>query len=213
MEELPVEEALLRHNHRRIRLSLPQHALDFPSARPVNQARLIFAQLFHERAMVHLRLLSHVRSRILHNSRLVYQFLGTGSFSSGGLLDYKKRYKDNREITAETLQFNIRKSNNAFFTDKFFEYSPFIYKGTTDLPLYVAYSTTETYNELDKNYKGTLELTGTTQLLNIVIAINQIYIAPTSSGTSWWNANALNMVSWAICDASGKIIVARNKRI
>jgi hypothetical protein len=76
MEELPVEEALLRHNNSRIRVSLPQYALDIPSARPVNEARLIFAQLFHERAMVHLRLLSYVRSRILHNSRFVYQFLG-----------------------------------------------------------------------------------------------------------------------------------------
>jgi len=139
-----------------------------------------------------------------------YNFATTGSFSSGGLLDYKKRYKDNREITAETLQFNIRKSDNAFFTNKFFEYSPFIYNGTSDLPLYVAYSTTQTYNDLDIQHKGTLELTGTTQLLNIVISNNQIYISPTSAGFSWYEINASSMVSWAICDANGKIIVARN---
>lgn len=139
-----------------------------------------------------------------------YNFVATGSFSSGGLLDYKKRYKDNREITAETLQFNIRKSNNAFFTDKFFEYSPFIYKGTSDLPLYAAYSTTETYNDNDTNYKGTLNITGSNQFIEIVVSGNQIYLAPTSFGFSWYQINASSMVSWAICDANGKIIVARN---
>jgi hypothetical protein len=145
-------------------------------------------------------------SRVDETKRF-YNFTSTGSFIFGGLLDYNKRYKDNREITAETLQFNIRKSNNAFFTDKFFEYSPFIYKGTSDLPLYVAYSFTETYNDLDTQYKGTLELAGS-QNVNIVISNNQIYI--TFVNFPWFEINSNSVVSWAICDANGKIIVARN---
>lgn len=144
----------------------------------------------------------------LDSSKKIYNFIDTGPFNIGGLLDYKKRYKDNREITAETIQFHFRKSANAFFTDKFLELSPFIYAGTSNMTYYIAYSNTLTYNNTDTNHKGTLVAAG--GLIDVVTSGNQIYLNPTVSGTSWWNTNALNMVSWAICDADGKIIVARN---
>jgi hypothetical protein len=142
------------------------------------------------------------------DTKKIYNFINTGPFNFGGLLDYKKRYKDNREITTETIQFHFRKSANAFFTDKFLEYSPFIYSGTTNMVYRIAYSTTLTYNNLDTDYKGTLVVAG--GLIEVLTSGNQIYINPTSSGTSWWNTNATTMVSWAICDLDGKIIVARN---
>jgi hypothetical protein len=144
----------------------------------------------------------------IDETKKVYNFLNTGQFVTGGLEDYKKRYKDNREITSETIQFHFRKSPNAFFTDKFLEYNPFIYTGTTDLSFKIAYSTTLTYNDLDTDYKGTIVNNNTD--VKITIAGNQIYIEPTVAGQTWWNANFFNMVSWAICDANGKIIVARN---
>lgn len=144
----------------------------------------------------------------IDETKKIYNFIDTGAFNLGGLLDYKKRYKDNREITSETLQFSIRKGNNAFFTDKFLELSPFVYQGTSDVAFKIAYSNTLTYNNLDTNYKGTL--VNNNSDIKITIANNQIYIENTPSGLAWWNANATSMVSWAICDADGKIIVARN---
>jgi hypothetical protein len=144
----------------------------------------------------------------LDDTKKVYNFLYTGTFASGNLQDYKKRYKDNREITSETIQFHFRKSANAFFTDKFLEYSPFIYTGTSTISFKIAYSTTLTYNNLDTNYKGTLVNNNVD--IKITILDNQIYLENTTAGTTWWNANATSMVSWAICDADGKIILARN---
>jgi hypothetical protein len=144
----------------------------------------------------------------IDDTKLAYQFLDTGPFSTGGLLDYKIRHKDNREITSETIQFSFIKTQNAFFTEKFLEYNPFIYQGTSNLVYRIAYSNTLTYNNLDTDYKGTLVVAG--GIIDVITSGNQIYIAPTSSGNAWWNTNALNMVSWAICDANGKIIVARN---
>ena len=142
------------------------------------------------------------------DTKKVFSFTNTGPFSVGGLLDYKRRYKDNREITSETLQVYITRDSNVFFTDLYFDYTPFIYKQETDATLKIAYSTTETYTSTDTVYKGTLVSIG--GLLTITKSGNNIGIAPSFSGQGWYNTNATSMVSWAICDSSGKIIIARN---
>lgn len=142
------------------------------------------------------------------DTKLVFSFPSSGPFNVGGLLDYKKRYKDNREITSETLQIYMTKGDNVFFTEKYLEHTPFIYRLSTDATLKIAYSNSLTYGNTDTVYKGTLVSVG--GLMNITISGNSIGPAPTTSGTSWWNTNAANMVSWAICDSNGNILLARN---
>lgn len=142
------------------------------------------------------------------DTKKVFSFANTGPFSTGGLLDYKLRYKDNREITSETLQVYMTKGDNVFFTEKYLEHTPFIYNKETDATLKIAYSNTLTYEATDTVYKGTLISLGGN--VEIVQSGSSIGLGPTVSGTSWWNTNATSMVSWAICDSNGNILLARN---
>jgi hypothetical protein len=147
----------------------------------------------------------------IDETKKVFSFSNTGPFNVGGLLDYKARYKDNREITSETLQFHFTKDNGIFFTDKFLEYCPFIFDGSTDLQYRVAYSFTETYNENDTRFKGTLEDAPLDfGKVNAFVLDNYIRVINTPSNVTWFNTNAPLVTSWALCDDGGNIIVARN---
>lgn len=145
----------------------------------------------------------------IDDTKKIFSFTNTGPFSQGGLLDYKLRFKDNREITSETLQFSIIKDSGIFFTDKFLEYSPFIFNGSSNVTLRVAYSFTETYDETDTTYKGTLEQF---ILPKVVVSVvdNYVRVVATAGNSNWFSQNAPLMVSWAICDNDGKIILAKN---
>lgn len=144
----------------------------------------------------------------IDDTKQVYGFLNTGPFNISGLLDFKKRYKDNREITSETIQFHFRKSANAFFTERFLELSPFIYNGTTDLPLFIGFSLTKTYTDNDVLFNDSLVNNNGNMI--VTISGNQIYLEPTTAGATFWANNSTLVTSWAICDVDGKIIVARN---
>jgi len=127
---------------------------------------------------------------------------------------YVKRYKDNREITHETIQFNFRTSvsgngstQQIFITNEFAKYTPFIFNGTTDYDFRIAYSTTLKYNRDSKTYKGTLM---TNTIAEISVSGNELSIIDKSPSTTWSTVKN-GIASYAICDASGNILIAVNK--
>jgi len=110
-----------------------------------------------------------------------------------------KRYKDNRDITSETMQFMFYADDDVFIGDQYYTDHPLAYRGINKL-LYVYYSDTETYSAGDQDAKGTL-ISG----LPAVVVGNKIYCS--CSDAAW---NALTIVSWCISDASGNIYLAVN---
>ena len=127
---------------------------------------------------------------------------------------YVKRYKDNREITHETIQFNFGTSvsgngstQEIFITNEFAKYTPFIFNRTTDYDFRIAYSTTLKYNRDSKTYKGTLM---TSSLAEISVSGNELSIIDKSPSTTWSTVKN-GIASYAICDASGNILIAVNK--
>jgi len=112
------------------------------------------------------------------------------------------RYKDNREITVETKQFNITSDIDVFAGNLYFENHSLTYVETTDIEMYVAYSTTLTYSKGDQTKKGTIAARAD---LNFSRTNNYIRIS-SSSG----NVTIADLASWCICDSSGNIYLANN---
>ena len=96
------------------------------------------------------------------------------------------RYKDNREITSETLQFYFKPDDNIFIGDLFYLHNPLMYRGDVDIDLYVWYSTTELYEDGDQVAKGTL--------LQQVTRLNNAFRA-SAVLTTW---EALGVISWSV---------------
>lgn len=142
---------------------------------------------------------------VVNNSAKVFAYPDTGLIINGGFEDYVKRYKDNREITAESLQFTILGSDQVFLKDKFYEFLPIVYRGNTNTPFKIAYSYNEVYNRNDKQYKGTLLNAGVAE---ISTSGNQLSIVDVSPYQQWSNLSTLT--SWAICDYDGNILIAVN---
>jgi hypothetical protein len=122
---------------------------------------------------------------------------GSKVFDSG----FKNRYKDNREITSETLQFHIFGTDNIIITENFFDYLPIFYNGASDVNFRFAYSTTLVYNKGDVNYKGVLITTSFTLFRNG----NTLGINNNSSGL-----NFNTFTSWAILDSNNKLLIGVN---
>lgn len=136
-------------------------------------------------------------------------------FTTGDENDFfVKRYKDNREITHETIQFyfgtNVVEggsTQNIFVKDRFVDFTPFIYNGANNYQFRIAYSTSLRYNIEDKIYKGTLL---PTNIAAISTNGNELSIIDVSPSTTWTTVKN-GIVSYAICDAQGNILVAVNK--
>lgn len=148
---------------------------------------------------------------------ITYDVINTNArvFTTGESDDFfVKRYKDNREITYETLQFYFGTNvvgngniENIFITDKFVEYLPFVYDGVSQYPFRIAYSTSLKYNKDNKVYKGTL---ASSNAMEISRNGNQLSIIDKSPSTIWSQVKN-SIVSYAICDSDGNILVAVNK--
>jgi hypothetical protein len=112
------------------------------------------------------------------------------------------RYKDNREITVETYQFNFETDSNIFLGYKFFEDNPLRYSSDADKTLYVSYSTTLTYEDGEQTAKGTIAA-----LADLIYTItdNSIVISSPSG-----LLDISEFASWAICDSSANIYIAHN---
>jgi len=157
-----------------------------------------------------------------------YNVINTNAkvFSTGTSSDnYVKRYKDNREITHETIQFNFGTSvsgngstQNIFLTNEFIKYTPFIFNNSSDYGdnFKIAYSTTLKYNRDSKTYKGSLLPHSTSGLANSVklqLTGNEIRIVDTSTSSTGilWDNIKDTIASYAICDQFGNILIAVNK--
>lgn len=138
-------------------------------------------------------------------------------FTTGDEDDFfVKRYKDGREITYETIQFHFNgdvtnqsgSTKEIIVTNLFAEYTPFVYNGTlSNYQFRIAYSSSLEYNVGDKVYKGTLLPTNIATLSLTGNQINIIDIAPSNT----WSVVKNSIKSYAICDASGNILIAVNK--
>ena len=137
--------------------------------------------------------------RIVRDLPIANITLFNGLIYSSGVIF---RYKDNREITAETIQYNFNNDSNTGFGIKFFQNHPMLYSGTSDLSLRVAYSLTETYKEGDQTYKGIIA-----NPANLTYAKLFNYIQISSPDLS---LNTDDFASWAIVDTSGNIFVWNN---
>lgn len=113
------------------------------------------------------------------------------------------RYKDNREITSENIQFYFLKNDDIIISDRFYNYLPAIYNSNIDEFFKIAYSFDETYKEGDNSYKG---LVVPTSQVNVNFVGNQISIEKTG-GTLDYN----NFSSWAILDRDFNFLLGVNK--
>ena len=147
-------------------------------------------------------------------------------FTTGTSSDFfVDRYKDNREITHETIQFYFGTSvsgngstQEIFITNEFIKYTPFIFNNNSNYEdnFKIAYSTTLKYNRDSKTYKGSLLQHSTSGLNNSVkleLTGNEIRIVDTSTGTTGilWDNIKNTIASYAICDSDGNILIAVNK--
>lgn len=116
--------------------------------------------------------------------------------------DYINRYKDNREITNESLQFHIFPNDDIIITNKFFKYLPPLYHIDTNEQFKVAYSTTEVYQKGNLNYKGDIIPTSE---VNIIKVGNRLSIQK-ASGTLDFNS----FTSWAILNSDFELLIGVN---
>ena len=111
------------------------------------------------------------------------------------------RYKDNREITSETLQFTFRSNNNIIVGKKYFELNPMIYKESTVKNLYIMVSDSQTYGKYDTKGIGFKFLNpADTLIVGNYVTLNM--------SDTWWNN--YNVKSWAVVDEENNIILANN---
>ncbi len=111
------------------------------------------------------------------------------------------RYKDNREITSETLQFYFKPSDDVIIGDAFYRHNPLVYQGETDIELYVYVSSTETYLEGDQEAKGT-------NVSGIVRSDNSI-----KSSLLFEDWELLTIASWCVADDDGNMYLAVNNNM
>jgi hypothetical protein len=137
-----------------------------------------------------IRMLPEIDTTLLAAGDLVY--------TSGNIY----RYKDNREITVETLQLVFAHGDNVFYGNKFFEDSPITFTGSSDTTLYVAYSFVSAYVDGDQVKKGSIALA---TALTYTKTTNDITITSPDSSIV-----VENLASWSIVDASGNIYIAAN---
>ena len=110
--------------------------------------------------------------------------------------DILYRYKDDREITAETWQFTVKGDEGIYVTDKFFRDSAFFNNPKT---LKVLYSTTHTYNRFSNVAVG-IDASAT-----ITVVGNKLQVTSAATGvTSWALTNVIGdayiLVNGDICD-------------
>ena len=110
------------------------------------------------------------------------------------------RYKDNREITAETLQFVVNSNEDIVVGDLFFMENPMVYSGVTDKQLYVAWSNIGVYTYGDNTIKGNMA-----EGFTVTITGNSINVVISDEGFTWANVSC-----WAICDSTGKLYIGVN---
>lgn len=112
------------------------------------------------------------------------------------------RYKDNREITAETFQFSVRNTESIFLGHSFFADNPFVYKGLTKT-LHLKYTFSENqYNELSDFGVGA----SGDGLFNIVISQNFIEIQPMEDN----GVDETRIKSWGVVDGNNNLYVGVN---
>lgn len=134
----------------------------------------------------------------------LYPSVDTSNLS--GIVDLEgsiTRNKDNREITVETIQYNFKNNydEGIFISDVFTRDNSLGFIENVSNEYRVAASFSETYDETDKVYKGTLYPLSS---LTFSRADNEISIS--APGT----LPIENLMSWAIVDLSGNIAVAVN---
>lgn len=113
--------------------------------------------------------------------------------------DVLYRYKDNREITSETLQFYFQRDSHVFIGDYYYRHNPLHYYGDTDVTLFIWGSATETYDTLDYNMaKGSI-ISGVVRFKNSIRS---------NLSQSVWEA--LGLASWCVADADGHVYFAIN---
>jgi hypothetical protein len=116
--------------------------------------------------------------------------------------NFVNRYKDNREITSEVIQFNFLSNSNVIVNSQFIKYLPMLYNQISNASFKIVYSTNETYNLFDQNYIGNI--------------IPQNELQPVFNGNSIYidqigGSHDLNVItSWAILDENDNLLIAIN---
>jgi hypothetical protein len=154
----------------------------------LNQSSITLGPQWGE-ALGYSRQLPEIDVTLLDSNDFVYEYFGY-------------RFKDNREITAETIQFNFLSDAGIFLGHCFFKDNPLVYAESTDKTLYVAYSATLTYSKGDQIAKGTI---ADPAHLAFTKTANRIYISSPDS-----SIDTSEFASWAICDDDGNIYIANN---
>jgi hypothetical protein len=114
--------------------------------------------------------------------------------------DLLYRYKDNREITAEVLQFTFMADSDIYIGSQYYEDSPLSYIGDTDKEYYVYVSTSELY------VRGASVVLGTLQSgVSVQVTFNRI---TNSIALATWQG--MSVASWGIADADGNLILGVN---
>jgi hypothetical protein len=195
---------------------------------PINQAFIDNRQFFENAAFHSSRLpviprvgtyqdlnvqtaqLQQVSYNIINNNARVFTTGEQNNF-------FVKRYKDNREITQETIQIHFHgvvsnlsgSTKEIFITDLFAEYSPFIYDDTSLIYQFrIAYSVNLLYNVGDKVFKGDL---ASSSIIRVAKINNSLVIDIADPNNNTWNNIKDVIKSYAICDEFGNIIIAVNK--
>lgn len=106
------------------------------------------------------------------------------------------RYKDDREITAETWQFMVKGDDGIYITPEFFRDSAFFGNSKT---LKVLYSTTQTYNKFSE------VAVGTDASATITVVDNKLHVVTAVTGATSWALTSTDgdtyiMVNGDICD-------------
>lgn len=110
--------------------------------------------------------------------------------------DLVTRWKDNREITAETLEFRFISGNTIIVTDEFIRRHPMVREVSEPRPTLKLYiSTTQKYDKYSIIGLGT-EYNNT----NITILDNSIAC----------NVSLVGATSWGITDSTGKLLIGVN---
>lgn len=125
------------------------------------------------------------------------------------------RYKDNREVLNETLQFEFGAEDNIFINSRLIDELSF-FRSYAKEKFYIWISTGTKYDKYNKDVvvedavkqeKGTLEISYEDYLnfINNNVYFNKIMLYNN-------NVDLSNVVSWAIADFNGKVYIAVNKR-
>jgi hypothetical protein len=190
---------------------------------PINQAFIDNRQYFENAAFHSSRLpviprvgtYQDLNVQTAQLQQVSYNIINTNArvFTTGEEDDFfVKRYKDNREITQETIQIHFQgivsnpagSTKEIFVTNLFTDFTPFVYSRTPEnFQFRIAYSNALVYNVGDKVYKGTLALPNA---ITVVKSGNQINIE-----SIFWDSVKNQIISYAICDSVGNVLIAVNK--